>query len=79
MLLILLGVVMLVLPGPGLLVIAVGLAILARDVAWADRLLLQVRSRLPADADGKLPRSTIATMVLMAGAGLAASIWFALR
>ena len=27
------------LPGPGLLVVAVGLGILSRDVAWADRLL----------------------------------------
>ena len=70
------GIIMMPLPGPGLLVVAVGLAILARDVAWADRLLRKVRERLPSDADGKLPRSTIATMVLLAAAGIAASIWF---
>ena len=34
-----LGVILMPLPGPGLLVVAVGLGILSRDVAWADRLL----------------------------------------
>ncbi len=72
-----LGLIMMPLPGPGMLVVATGLAILARDVAWADRLLQKVRKRLPSDADGKLPRSTIATMILLATAGIAASIWFA--
>lgn len=70
-----LGIVMLPLPGPGMLVIAVGLAILARDVAWADRLLAKVRERLPSDADGKLPRSTIVTMIVLGAAGVAVSIW----
>ena len=70
-----LGIVMLPLPGPGMLVIAVGLAVLARDVAWADRMLRKVRERLPSDADGKLPRSTVVTMVVLAAAGIAASIW----
>ena len=72
-----LGIIMMPLPGPGLLVVAVGLAILARDVAWADRLLRKVRERLPSDADGKLPRSTIVTMILLATAGIALSIWLA--
>lgn len=36
---VLLGLVMLVTPGPGLLVIAVGLGILALEFAWAERLL----------------------------------------
>ena len=52
-----LGIIMMPLPGPGMLVVAVGLAILARDAAWADRLMRKVRERLPSDADGKLPRS----------------------
>ena len=33
------GVAMLVLPGPGLLVVVAGLAILATEFAWAERLL----------------------------------------
>jgi Putative transmembrane protein (PGPGW) len=41
------GIALLVLPGPGLLVIAVGLAVLATEFAWPRRLLSQVTSRLP--------------------------------
>ena len=69
------GVIMLPLPGPGLLIVAVGLGILSRDVAWADRLLQIVRKRLPSDSDGRLPRSSIVTMTVMALAGIAFSIW----
>ena len=69
------AVIMMPLPGPGLLVVAVGLGILSRDVAWADRLLQIVRKRLPSDSDGRLPRSSIVTMTVMALAGIAFSIW----
>lgn len=41
----LLGVVLFPLPGPGLLLIAVGLAILARHHSWAERRVEQVRLR----------------------------------
>ncbi len=73
------GVAMMPLPGPGLPVVAVGLAILARDVAWADRLLRIVRDRLPTDEEGKLPRSVLFTMILMTAAGITFSIWLAIR
>ena len=39
------GVLMLVLPGPGIVVIIVGLAILATEFAWANRLLTHARDR----------------------------------
>ena len=39
------GVLMLVLPGPGILAILVGLAILATEFAWAERLLRRARER----------------------------------
>ncbi|MGH2711848.1 MAG: PGPGW domain-containing protein [Actinomycetota bacterium] len=39
------GVAMLVLPGPGLLVIFAGLAILSTEFEWADRLRQRVRER----------------------------------
>jgi uncharacterized protein (TIGR02611 family) len=39
------GVVMLVLPGPGLAVIVLGLAVLATEYAWAGRLLAVARQR----------------------------------
>jgi len=66
---------MMLLPGPGLLTIAIGLSILSRDVAWADRLLSKVRARLPSNEHGKLPRSSIVTMTTMAIAGVLFSIW----
>ncbi len=74
-----LGIVMLPLPGPGWLVIAIGLGILARDVAWAERALERVRRRLPTDSDGKISRATIATMVVTTLAFTSASIWWYLR
>jgi hypothetical protein len=40
------GALLRVLPGPGLVVLAAGLALLARDVAWAARLLDRVRERM---------------------------------
>ena len=46
------GAVMLVTPGPGLLLVAAGLAILAREFRWARRLLALVRRRLA----GRSPR-----------------------
>ena len=74
-LIIVLGVILIPLPGPGLLVVAIGLGVLSRDVAWADRLLQIARRRLPSDGDGRLPRSRIATMVVLALAGIALSVW----
>ena len=70
-----LGVILIPLPGPGLLVVAIGLGVLSRDVAWADRLLEIVRRRLPSDSEGRLPRSTIATIGVLALAGVAFSVW----
>ena len=45
------GVVMLVTPGPGLLVIIAGLAILATQFAWAERALDKVKDRARAARD----------------------------
>jgi hypothetical protein len=41
------GIVMLVIPGPGLLTIAAALAILAPDFEWARRLLDRVKRAMP--------------------------------
>jgi hypothetical protein len=54
----LLGVLMLVLPGPGLLVMALGLSILASEFVWAKRFLQHVRDKIAA-ATGK--KSTTAS------------------
>lgn len=74
----LVGVVLVVLPGPGLLVVALGLGLLARDVVWAERLLVRLRRRLPQDADGRVPKPMIATGVAVALAAATASIWLTL-
>ena len=49
-LLILAGVAMLVLPGPGLLTIIAGLAVLATEYAWAERALASAKRRARAAA-----------------------------
>ena len=66
----LLGVTLLVLPGPGVATIAAGLSILSIDVPQAQRLLQRVRDRLPQDADGGTP----SWLVMVMGAGLAVSV-----
>ncbi len=75
----LLGLALLALPGPGLLVIAIGLGMLATEVPFAARLLERVRERLPQDEDGKLPTNVIVMMVVVGVVATAGSIWWALR
>lgn len=55
-LVILAGVAMLVLPGPGLVVIAAGLALLALEYDWARRVLAALGRRLARARDATLPR-----------------------
>ncbi|MGH9179005.1 MAG: PGPGW domain-containing protein, partial [Acidimicrobiales bacterium] len=62
--LVLLGLVMLVLPGPGILVIALGFAVLGTEYAWAAAAL--ERTRRSADRAGRAAKSGVA------GAGRAA-------
>jgi hypothetical protein len=49
------GAALLVLPGPGLVVIAAGLALLAVDHDWARRMLDRVRQRLRRPSDRRSP------------------------
>ncbi|HEX2048971.1 MAG TPA: PGPGW domain-containing protein [Acidimicrobiales bacterium] len=51
------GVVMLVTPGPGLLVIIAGLAILAHEFAWAARALEKARTRAARAKEAALRRA----------------------
>src|SRR5438094_9873894 len=44
--LLLVGIALLVLPGPGLLVIAAGVAVLSLEFAWAQRLLSRVQASM---------------------------------
>jgi uncharacterized protein (TIGR02611 family) len=72
------GTAMLVLPGPGLLVIAGGLSILSIDVPFARRLLDHVRSRLPQDADGSVPKWVLVASGSAVVVGLGLSVGWAL-
>jgi len=70
------GIILLPAPGPGGLVVAAGLAILARDVAWADQLLRYLRKRMPGMAEeGPIPKSTIIASVMVATAAFLTFWW----
>ena len=74
-----LGIALLPLPGPGWLVIAGGLFILSKDIAWADRLLTYIRKKVPGiPEDGKIPRSSIVTMLVVTTGFVALSLWWTL-
>jgi uncharacterized protein (TIGR02611 family) len=78
--LLLAGVTMLVLPGPGFLVIAAGLAILASEFDWAERWMHRVRRRAEAAAESagtSLRAVVIVGIVLTIAASVAA--WFLFR
>ena len=45
------GILMLALPGPGILTIIAGLALLARDMAWAQRLETWVKEKFVGDSE----------------------------
>lgn len=74
---VIIGIIAIPLPGPGWVIVAAGLSILAIDVAWAERLLRYVRRRIPGlPDDGKIPRSAIVIGGVMMLASIAASIWW---
>jgi uncharacterized protein (TIGR02611 family) len=70
------GVLMLALPGPGWLTIAAGLAVLSKDVAWADRALDRVRRRLPEGEDGEVDKRVVVGSILIAIVALFLSVWW---
>jgi hypothetical protein len=70
------GIVLIVLPGPGLIVIALGLALLAQDVPFARRLLEKVRARIPSDAEGRVSKPVLFAGLTVTVVGLAASVWW---
>ena len=48
--LLLIGIVMIILPGPAFIIIPVGLAILSTEFIWAEKLLKTVKSKFKKDA-----------------------------
>lgn len=70
------GLALLVLPGPGLVVLAAGLALLAQDVPFARRLLERVQKRLPASEDGQISRRFLVVCCTMGALCMAVSGWW---
>lgn len=64
------------LPGPGWLIVGVGLGILAQDFVWAERTLNIVRKRLPQDADGNIPAKTWVMIAVATLCTMSVSIWW---
>jgi len=70
------GTALLVLPGPGLIVIASGLFLLSRDVPFAARLLEKVRARIPSDAEGNVSKPILYGGLVVTAMAVGASVWW---
>ena len=78
--LVILGIFLLVLPGPGLVTIAAGLALLSRDVPFARRWLAIVRRRIPESEEGEVAGWVIVLSATLLVASIAGSLgWVLLR
>ena len=71
------GIAMLVLPGPGVFVIIIGLALLAPEVPFADRLLTKLKARMPQDADGTVSTKMLVVSGVVFVIFTGGSIWWA--
>ena len=80
MILLVAGTAMLALPGPGIVTIGFGLAILARDFVWAERLLDRIKDRLPQGDDGDLdPKVIVVSIISVVGAIAGSTWWYFIR
>lgn len=72
------GVVMIFVPGPGLLAFAAGLAILSKDFVWAQKVLRFVRKVVPGlDPDEPIPKKALYMSAVFLVLGILGSIyWF---
>ena len=71
-----LGLLLIPLPGPGLVVLAVGLAMLALEFRWAERMLERCVDRIERATSGRLGKVlTGAAVVGAVGAVAAAGLW----
>jgi len=70
------GVFLIVFPGPGMVVLAAGLAILSRDVPFARRLLVNVRARIPENERGEISRPILIGGLIVSIATVSFSLWW---
>jgi uncharacterized protein (TIGR02611 family) len=69
------GIAMLVLPGPGLLVIAIGLAMLALEFAWAEHLLARAVHRLERTSPANRWRAVAVGAAVATAVAVATFLW----
>ena len=72
-LVVLLGIILIPLPGPGLLIVAVGLAVLALEFAWAEHLLERTVDRL-GEAGERVKRASPVGQAAVALLGVLAAV-----
>ncbi len=71
------GIIMLVVPGPGVVAILAGFTVWSKDFAWANRVVRYIRKRAPGiDEEGAIPRRTIVITCAFLLAGAIGSIWW---
>ena len=75
---VLVGIALWPLPGPGTLTVIAGLALLSTDVPFARRLLQRLRERLPSDERGRMSRGAIALSLTLSLLLTGVSLWWSL-
>lgn len=70
------GVFLIVFPGPGMVVLAAGLAILSRDLPFARRLLVNVRARIPENERGEISRPILIGGLVLSTVTVGVSLWW---
>lgn len=75
---VLIGIALWPLPGPGTLTVIAGLALLSTDVPFARKLLQRLRDRLPSDEKGKMPKHVIALSLTGSLLLTGLSLWWSL-
>lgn len=75
---VIIGIILMPLPGPGTIIVIAGLALLSSDVPFARRLMQRLRERLPSDDEGKVPRRVIVLSLTGSLLVTALSLWWSL-
>jgi len=73
---VIIGIILMPLPGPGTIIVIAGLALLSSDVPFARRLTQRLRERLPSDEQGKVPRGVIVLSLTGSLLVTALSLWW---
>lgn len=71
------GIIMLVIPGPGVVAILAGFTVWSRDFAFANRMVRFIRRKAPGiEEEGAIPKRTIVITGLFLLAGALGSLWW---